>query len=105
MVARLKLPRQRTHRINMTGQIGTNKTYFHFMLIVDASTNPPHLLGVDSNRSRQREISGFFVSAVVIDDPTKILPHRNFGRSTSGFSEKEIDETVHQMRLSAVLRG
>jgi hypothetical protein len=51
------------------------------MLIVDASTNPPHLLGVDSNRSRQREISGFFVSAVVIDDPTKILPHRNFDRN------------------------
>jgi hypothetical protein len=68
------------------------------MLIVDASTNPPHLLGVDSNRSRQQEISGFFVSVVVIDDPTKILPHRNFGRSTSGFSEKRIDETVHQMK-------
>jgi hypothetical protein len=51
------------------------------MLIVDASTNPPHLLGVDSNRSRQREISGFFVSAVVIDDPTKILPHRNLDRN------------------------
>jgi hypothetical protein len=75
------------------------------MLIVDVSTNPPHLLGVDSNRSRQREISGFFVSAVVIDDPTKILPHRNFGRSTSGFSEKGIDETVHQIWLSAVLSG